>query len=235
MESLSVPRVPFDRVAARLDHFWDPSVRNVTQVLVGPTGSGKSHLIRYGLLPVRPNERVVILDSKGGNGDHIWHGWQATSELQRGFGKDREGSGPNGLHFRFVVEPSSAKQQVRAFLRQILTEGHCVVIIDEARSVSDGEQIGARSDLERLILEGRSAGVSVILGSQDIAYLPPAVRSQPATLWLGRQRNLKMARVLADLSGYGRELIEAIATIPPRSWLYTDSHESDPILALTGI
>jgi hypothetical protein len=229
-----VPRVPFAQVQARLDRHWDPFVRNTHQALIGPTGSGKSHLIRHGILPVRPHARVVVIDSKGGT-DPIWAGWPAVTELPAAFGRDRDGGGPYGMRYRLVVNPADAKRQVRRALDQVRTERHTILVVDETRSVSEGEQIGARSALERLILESRSSGVTAILGAQDASWLPAAVKSQPAVLWIARQRSRKIARVLADLSGWGNELITPITRTPNRTWIVSDAWDAEPIIGVTEV
>jgi hypothetical protein len=228
-----IPRIPITSVQARIDRFWNPAERGVHHVLIGPSGSGKSYLIRHGILPVRPHARVVVIDTKGGT-DPVWNGYTPVAELPAAFGSERDGGGPHGLLYRLVVDPADARRQVRRALDQVRTEAHAVLVVDDLRSVVEGEQIGARSALERVILETRSSGVTALLGSQDASWLPTSVKSQPAVLWIARQRNLKVARELADLSGWGKGLAGPITQIPPRSWIVTDAWDSEPIIGMTS-
>lgn len=231
--TISVPAVPFDKVRARINRLWDPSERNPHHAIFAPSGGGKSYLIRHAILPIRAHARTVIVDVKADR-DDTWKGFGApVTELPRGFAG--EGDGPAGMRYRLIVGRSDAKRQVREALEQILYEGHCVVVIDEARSVTDREQIGAGSIVERLVLEGRALGVSVILGAQSTAWAVSALKDQPAALWIGRMRHAAQVKSLAEIAGYGSELEPVIKGIKPRHFLYADAWEDDPIIGITKV
>lgn len=231
---LAVPTVPFATVARRVDRLWDPFALNPHHAVFGTTGSGKSYLIRHGILALRPHARTLIVDVKADR-DQTWQGYgQPVTELPPGF--EGEGDGPAGMRYRLIVDRADAKRQVRRALEQVRDEGHCVVVIDESRSVTEREQIGLGSLVENLILEGRGLGITVIMGAQSSTWAVSALKDQPAALWVGRMRNAKQARALAEIAGYGRELDPVIrAGIPPRHWLYADAWETDPILAITRV
>lgn len=234
LAALDVPTVPFVTVAARVDRLWDPFALNPHHAVFGTTGSGKSHLIRHGILALRPYARTLIIDVKA-NRDQTWQGYgQPVTELPPAFAG--EGDGPAGMRYRLIVDRTDAKRQVRRALEQIREEGHCIVVIDESRSVTEREQIGLGSLVENLVLEGRGLGITVIVGAQSSAWAVTALKDQPAALWVGRQRNSKQARSLAEIAGYGRELDPVIRSgIPPRHWLYADAWEENPVLAITSV
>lgn len=231
---LTAPRVDFSTVAHRVNRMWDPFERNPHHVVFGTTGSGKSYLIRYGILPIREDARTLILDLKGGR-DPLWSGYgQPVTQLPAGFA--HAGDGPARMRYRLIVDRADAKRQVRRALDQVLSEGHCVVVIDESKTISQVGGLALGAQLEALINEGRGLGVTVVLGAQSAAWAMPAVKDQAGALWIGRQRNAKAARELADIAGYGRELDPVIrAGIPPRQWLYVDAWDAEPLLAITGL
>lgn len=233
--TLNVPTVPFSTVAHRIDRLWDPFAMNPHHAIFGTTGSGKSHLIRHGILPLRPHARTLIVDVKADR-DETWRGYgEPVTELPPAFAG--EGDGPAGMRYRLIVNRADAKRQVRRALEQVRAEGHCIIVIDEARSVTEREQIGLGSLVENLILEGRGLGITVIMGAQSTAWAVTAFKDQPAALWASRMRNAKQARALADIAGYDpRELAPVIRNeIPPRHWLYSDASESEPILGITTV
>lgn len=231
--ALKVPSVPFNLVARRIARLSDPFERNAHQVVYGTTGSGKSYLIRHGILPIWPYARTVILDVKSGR-DRTWQDYGApVEELPPAFA--HLGDGPAKMRYRLIVRRADAKQQIRRLLEQVRDEGHCVLVIDESRSVTEREQIGLGSLVENLILEGRGLGITLIMGAQSTAWAVSALKDQPSAFWIGRQRHQKQAMELATIAGYGRELVPTISAIPPRHWLYGDAHEDDPILAITSV
>lgn len=232
--ALDVPTVPFAVVAARVDRLWDPFALNPHHAVFGTTGSGKSYLIRHGILALRPHARTLIIDVKA-NRDQTWQGYgQPVTELPHGFAG--EGDGPAGMRYRLIVNRADGKQQVRRALEQVRAEGHCIVVIDESRSVTESQQLGLGSLVENIILEGRGLGITVIMGAQSSMWAVTALKDQPAALWVGRMRNGKQARSLAEIAGYGRELDPVIRSgIPPRHWLYADAWEGEPALAITSV
>jgi hypothetical protein len=233
--TIGIPAVPFATIQGRMDEQWDPFERNSHQVIFGTSGSGKSHLIRYGILPVRPWARTVIIDMKG-NRSRIWADCGTpVIELPREFGRERDGDGPADARYRLVVDRTDGKAQVRNALARIRDEGHCVVVVDESRAITEREQLNLGSDLENLVLLGRELGITLIIGAQSTAYAVPSIKDQPAVFWIGQQRNTEAARELAKVAGYGRELVPVIGDIPARSWLYGDNWGDKTLLAISTI
>lgn len=232
-KTLDIPRIDFASVQGRINRLWDPFERGPHHSIFGTTGSGKSYLIRHGILPLRPIARTVIIDVKGGR-DKTWENYGTpVDSLPKGFGHD--GDGPVGMRYRLIVNHAIAKKQLRRTLEQIRSEGHCIIVIDESRSITEREQMGLGSLVENIILEGRSNGISVIMGAQSTAWSVPSLKDQPAVFWIGQMRHLTQARELAKIAGYGSELTEVIRRVPPRTWLYGDNWEDEQILALTSV
>lgn len=229
---MTVPAVPFAKVQGRVARFWDPFERNSFTVVVGVTGSGKSHLIRYGILPLARYSRTVVIDVKDDR-DSVWAGFgQTVDELPPAF--FRTGNAEHPLVWRVLVNKSTAQDQLRRVFEQLRGEGHCVIVMDESRSITEREQIGLGSAVENLITESRGLGTSMIMGAQSTAWAVSALKDQAGCLWIGQTSGEDRALDLAKMAGPGRPLVPVIKRIPPRSWLYRDIWEGDPLLALTS-
>lgn len=230
---LTVPTIDFDRVQGRVHRHYDPWESNPHHVLFGQSGSGKSYLIRHGILPIAPLARVVVIDVKGDR-DRTWTGWgKSVDHLPETFGGD--GGGPVNMQYRLIVDRSDGKRQVKQALERVQFEGHTILVIDESRSVTEREQMNLGSLLEAIIRESRSDGVTVILGAQSTSWAVGSVKDQPACVWVGHMRNTDQARALAKIAGYGAELVPVISSITPRKFLYADSWGDEPALALTSL
>src|SRR6266516_3687640 len=225
---LTVPVVPFSRVQGRIARLWDPFERNPHIAVFGYTGSGKSHLIRHGILPLRACSRVVVIDVKDYR-DSVWTGFGTpVAELPQAFARSGDGH-----RWRVIVDRSDAQAQLQRVFNQIRDEGHCLIVVDESRSITEREQIGLGSVVENLILEGRGIGVTLVMGAQSTAWAVSSLKDQPAALFIGQARGQDQAMALAKIAGYGRELAATISTIKARRWLYSDSWDGPAILGLT--
>ena len=230
---LAVPIVPFGQVQGRIARLWDPFERNPHFAVFGTTGSGKSYLIRHGILPMRDYSRTVVIDVKD-NRDSVWAGFGTpVSELPRAFA--HSGEGPVKSRYRVIVDRANAPAQLRRVFDQVRDEGHCVVVLDESRSVTEREQMGLGSVVENLILEGRGLGVTLVMGAQSAAWAVSALKDQPAALFVGQTRGAKQPKELAEIAGGGRELAATISQIPARQWLYADGWDGPSMLALTTL
>lgn len=227
---LVIPSVTFAVIQGRMIRLWDPFERNPHIAVFGTTGSGKSHLIRYGLLPLRGYSRIVVIDVKDDR-DSVWSGYgKPVTELPRAF--FLTGSKEHPAVWRVIVDRRHAQDQLRRIFDQIRDEGHCVVVVDEMRSITEREQVGLGSVVENLILEGRGLGVTLIMGSQSTAWAVASLKDQPAVMFVGQSTG-DQPLALAKMAGYGRELAAVIGRIPPRTWLYRDLWDGEPILGLT--
>lgn len=225
---LEIPTVPFGQVQGRMVRLWDPFERNPHIAVFGITGSGKSHLIRYGILPLRAYSRTLVIDLKDNRGS-AWSGFgQPVTELPRSFFNSSD-------HYRWhlTVDRRNAQAQLRRVFDQIRDEGHCIVVMDDSRSITEREQIGLGSPVEDLINVGREIGITMIMGAQSSAWAVSALKDQPATLFIGQCGGQDQALALAKIVGYGRELAVVISQIEGRQWLYRDKWEGPAILGLT--
>jgi hypothetical protein len=230
IQPLAVPVVPFGKVQGRMHRYWDPFERNPHVGIFGITGAGKSHLIRYGILPLRHWSRTVVIDVKDDR-DSVWSDYgQPVAELPRAFFRSGDGA-----RWRVIVDRANAHAQLKRVFDQIRDEGHCVVVVDESRSITEREQVGLGSVVENLILEGRGIGVTLIMGAQSTAWAVSALKDQPAVLFIGQTSGEDQALALAKMAGHGRDLAHVIGRIPARQWLYRDLWDGPPLLGLADL
>jgi hypothetical protein len=229
-----VPSVPFARVAGRLQRNWQPIEANPHMALFAQSRGGKSHLIRYGILPLVPLARVVVIDVKPG-GDLTWQGWgHDVTELAHGFG-----TSPTGWpRYRNREQPGAdGSAQVRRVLEQLAAEGEAVVVIDDARRVTSPHApgLGLLHVVDHLLLEGAGLGVTLILGANSTAWANTGLKDQCGVIWIGHTRSGEQRDKFAELAGLGKDMRPVLDGIARRHWLYTDYAGDELALALTSV
>jgi hypothetical protein len=228
-----VPSVPFENVAGRVQRNWRPTEANPHHALFAQTRGGKSHLIRWGILPLADLARVVVVDVKPG-GDPIWNGWgEDVTELRSGFGLNSDG---HRAWYRVRVLPGDeGSSQVRRILEQLAAEGEAVLVIDDARKVTDQHAPGLRLGhvVDHLLLEGAGLGVTVILGANSTAWATSSVKDQCAFIWLGHTRSDQVRHEFSRVAGLPKDMRSTLSAIAPKEWLYTDAADGELMLALT--
>lgn len=235
VSEILVPDVPIAQIQGRMNRLWDPFARNSFIALVGVQGSGKSYLIRNAILPLCSRERIVVIDVKDGR-DSAWYGFgKPATELEPAFFVSGDDDDDYPCAWRVLVDRKNAQAQLRKVFDQIRSEGHCVLVMDDSRSITEREQVGLGSTVENMITDGRALGISVIMGAQSSAWAVSAFKDQSGCLMIGQTRGQDQALALAKMAGYGRDLSPVINRIPAQRWLYSDQWEDEPILAMTGI
>jgi hypothetical protein len=231
---MNIETVPFERVAGRVERLWSPIEGNPHMVLLAATRGGKSHLIRHGILPLAPDDRAVVIDVKPG-GDLTWDGWgNDVTAIEPGFGR-----GPDGtMRYRLQVLPGSeGAVQVRRVLDQLAAEGEAILIIDDARKVTDSHDPGLKCGnvVDHLLLEGAGFGLTAILGANSTAWATSAVKDQCEYIWLGHTRTDVQRDEFAKLAGLPKDDRPVLNTIAQRHWLYTDFAGDDLVMGLTSL
>lgn len=125
--------------------------------VIGDTGSGKSYLLANGLLPMR--EYVVVFLTKRDDRDtDLWR--KAGYKIVRR-AKDID----DGRYSRFVLQPRYHEQAREgwALCEKVYRQGRWTVVFDEYFLA---ERIGLKEQIERLLTQGRSDQITVVLGQQ---------------------------------------------------------------------
>lgn len=227
-----VPEVPFANVGGRVQRNWHPTDANPHMAIFAQTRGGKSHLIRWGILPLAALGRMVVIDVKPG-GDATWDGWgEDVTELRRGFGRSSTGL----PRYRIRVLPGDeGAAQVRRILDQLGAEGEAIIVMDDARRITDQHAPGMRlgNVVDHLLLEGAGLGITVILGANSTAWATSSLKDQCAVIWLGHTRSDEVRREFAKVAGLPAEVRPVLDGIAPRQWLYTDAADGNLMLGLT--
>jgi hypothetical protein len=231
-----VPYVPWRQVAYRLRLIWDPLEAAAHIAIYAMTRSGKSYLIKTVILPLCSSSRVIIIDAKGHDKE-----WRDVGRLVEELPEDLciDGGGPSGAWWRIVAntseDPEGAVKLVEKILRRAAREGHVVVIIDEGLDLE-----GVKAAVDRLLTQGGSHGVSVVISATSAQYTPAQMRRQWGILLVGQLQGTAAHEDAARIAGLEprTEWARVIGSIPRRTFLYVDrAGDGDqipvPMLAVT--
>lgn len=220
---LEVPAREWDEVAAYVNAEWKPD-SSPHHAIIAQTRAGKSSLIRHGLLPLVPYDRVLVLDSKGGR-DRSWSGWGRTvSRFPSSFKlRSVDPETPRAGWFRLVIPRTRAEGRpvVAEALDKVIQQGDWIVVVDETRHVTDAGDpgLGLRGPYEELVLRGGAHGVMVISGTQAPRWVPSSFYDGAAFAWFGRLRDQVIHKRILEVGGMSRELLPTVSTLPRFSWL----------------
>lgn len=232
----AVPTVEWPRIAGRVQRrIMQPPELTPHMVFLARTGSGKDHLIRWGLLPYFPLARVVVLMTKWGADDLTWDGWGnriAADELPPGFGRGDDDTP------RYVIRLTGRDQDAaRRLLDQLAAEGECIVIIGDTARLAEIPTRGGlncEGQLTNMMRDGRASSLAIWACGNSGKWLTGGMRDQAAAVWIGHSA-AESAAEFADLAGLERKSAEraALETLPPRDWLYTDHLDGELMAGVT--
>ncbi len=205
------PFEPWSRLARRLEAEIEPG-QHVT--VVGPTGAGKTTLLLE-IADMLPD--VVFIATKRRDAliaDLRRRGWvvvRSAKELRRprrrSFFDSYFGGAAPSLRLVFWPRPGSTIKatraaqaaQVGALLDWAHARGRVALAIDEALFVSRNLRLA--EELEVVLHEGRSSGISLLAASQRPAWLPPSFFAAPEYLGMFRTTLAGDLKRLNDLGG----------------------------------
>lgn len=229
LEGLEVasPEVPWSVLRPRLQKAWRPGQHIA---IFGPNGYGKTTVaVELGELPPVPTVLLVTKRRDRLIAELPKRGWLLTRTLEqtrhaleqrpgeRYFGKREDGT-PERIVF--WPQASGGLAERRAKLRRVVERlldwayerGRLVLIVDEAlfliRNLRQGEQV------EMLLHEARSGGVSLVLLGQRPAWLPHSAYSAPTFLVMFATNDRDDLKRLGDIGG-------AVDPVPLREELQT--------------
>lgn len=236
---ISIPTRGWDEVIRRVDKLWQPE-HAPHHSIFGQNGSGKTHLIVHGLLPLCQHDNVVILDSKGGDDPVLAQaGARKVRRLPTRLRRTLDNDNPKDGWFQLVIsdEIPKAQDQVGQALDQVYDEGNWIVVLDETRAVSDPRSpgLGLQPQLDRLWLRGRSRHISVIAATQAPRWVPTSFYDQCQFAWCSRIRDERAHQRVMEIGSMTRAHIPHIAAVRKHRWLYMDDEEAETWLAETGL
>jgi hypothetical protein len=238
-EDVTIPTRSWQSVIRRVDVLWKPDLAPHHSIL-GQNGSGKTHLIVHGLLPLCADDKVCIFDSKGDDPVLRASGAKPVRVLPRELKRVAfDDAKPKSAWFRLVIsdEHNKAQDQVGRTLQQIYREGNWIVVLDETRAISDPRSpgLGLQPELDRLWLRGRSRGIAVIASTQAPRWVPSSFYDQCQFVWCSRIRDERAHQRIMEIGSMTRAHIPHIARVRKRRWLYMDDEEEETWIAETGL
>jgi hypothetical protein len=235
---VEIPTRSWAEVQSRVNRLWKPELAP-HHSLFGQNGSGKTHLIIHGILPLCQHDNVAIFDSKGDDpvlaqakARRVRH---LPSKLRRTLDNDNPRDG--WFHIQIFDETERAQEQVGNALEQIYKEGNWIVVLDETRAISDPRSpgLGLQPLLDRMWLRGRSRHISVVAATQAPRWVPTSFYDQCQFAWCSRIRDDRAHQRVMEIGSMTRAHIPHIAAIRKRRWLYMDDEEDETWLAETGL
>lgn len=228
-----IPVIPFESVAERVAHFWNPLEYNPHKGLLAPTRSGKSYLIRHGLLSIVPDARTVVIDVKP-NGEKTWDNWgNDVTELKPGFGKGDDGT----FNYRIMLLPGErGKTQIKSLLDMLLIEGEVILIMDDSRKITaQYPSLGLSGHVDELLTVGAGIGISVILAANSTVWATSTLRDQCGAYFIGNMQNEDERTKFAKIIGLPKEYRPALQSLSQRQFVYSDQFEGEMTLAITSL
>lgn len=235
---VSIPTRSWKQVIERVDKLWKPEFAP-HHSLFGQNGSGKTHLVVHGLLPLCLYDNVAIFDSKGDDPVLVASGAKPVRRLPSRFRRSLDNNRERDGWFRIAIfdELAKAQDQVGEALETIYAEGNWIVVLDETRAIADPRSpgLGLQPQLDRLWLRGRSRRICVIAATQAPRWVPSSFYDQCQFAWSSRIRDDRAHQRIMEIGSMTRAHIPHIASIRKRRWLYMDDEEDETWLAETGL
>jgi len=218
-DNTGVARVPWEDFYAWLCDNWQAG-DHVS--LIAPTGAGKTHVIRYGLLPCWQRYPVLILQFKPkdsalrGLGREIKHFPNRLDRLPyetRGLNSPKWKTDPEwfrlrlpGYRFSTRAEPPSYRQARRLAGEAVdrsYWQGEWVLVIDEVRAISEARQpsLGLEAVLENAWQRGRSQPLTIVAATQQPANAPRSFFDQPWMIGIMKMLDAGRFERLAEIGG----------------------------------
>lgn len=239
-----VRRVAWRSHTEWLRHNWH-SGQHVSVIV--PTGGGKSYLVAKGLmrLPMFRPARVMLIDDKGNDESTRDFGQPITQypipptprgSTRRWWNRhQREHGGPEAdpkpEHYRLIVpdwqwNPSArsdeegfsrARSVVGTALDQTYREGDWVLILDEARALTDVKAPGLnlRGLIIRDWVKGRYKGLTVIALTQSPVEVPGQMYDQATHLYLGHNQDFRRLSRLKEIGGNAKIIEQVVSQLNP--------------------
>lgn len=196
---------------------------------IGPTNSGKTTLIME-LIPLRRYVTFIATKPRDASA--------ARLVKEDGFYRIEkwEKLDPTLYPKRLLWPPIKKLDQVvqqrneilRA-LKAIYGEGRWCVVIDELWYIV--QQLGLEKTVKTFFTQGRSLGISIVVGTQRPAFVPLEIYDQSTHLFFWRdndERNLRRLSGVAWLSA--RKIMNLIANLPEHYVLYINTRTGQMVV-----
>lgn len=192
--------------------------------LVATTGQGKTTLVRK-LLPISPAVRryVMVLATK--KRDRVLTAFKDDGYRTMQF--PQEWAEHVIVYPPFPRDPDKMLEAHREVFRAALAEAYAAhgwtVYLDEVRYLSN--DLGLKPDITRLLLQGRSLGITVIAATQRPRHVPLELYDQPTHLFFWRDNDHGNVQRIGEIGGGVDRgaIMERVPNLPQHQFLYVNT------------
>lgn len=210
------PRIPWADFYRELE--WNQGEH---VALIGPTGSGKTSLL-ISLLSLRTYVAVVATKPRDSTMDYlISHGyvklekWESIPATKA----PRRVIWPNA---REIDSEEKQREAFREMYRAIYREGGWCIVIDEGFILS--ETLGLKREMRQIWNQGRSIGITHVVGTQRPRWVPTEMYDQSTHLFFWQNSDNRMLDVIGDINGRdSRQVKEIVANLDRFQVLYVNT------------
>jgi energy-coupling factor transporter ATP-binding protein EcfA2 len=204
--------------------------------VIGPTGTGKTTL-GLELIGARPDQVVVATKRQDDVLDKLpARGYAPIPRWPRG--------GIDGG--RVLLWPRGGSTTAERYARQserisealeaIFDQGGWTVLVDEARVVADPAYLGLRHQINELLIQGRTSRISMVLGFQRPAWVPPEAYDQPSYLFIAADNDRKNVIRFKEIGGADGELVaETVKRLRKYEWAMVDARPGRGAVAVVKV
>lgn len=221
----SYPWKPWRDVRSYVNETWDAE-NTPHHSVIGLTGSGKSFLIRHGLLDMSRGDRVLIVDTKGDDKAISTIGKPVKDFPKRAWyvGLSRRQKEPMANWYRLKVSDKNetARAQVGYALNSAYEEGDWIIVIDELFDIVSTDKnvgLGLRGLYQKIMRKGRSRHVPMIAATQNPVWMPSEFYDQASFAWIGCIRDETRQKRLLEIGGLSKRDLPIVASLERRQWL----------------
>ena len=236
-----VPRVEWEPFFDWLCGVWETGMH---VSIVSPTGSGKTHLIRYGLLPCWQRYPVLIIQFKPKNHkdaslrglgrpiDHFPNRLDRLPYDTRKMDSPKWDKDPEWFRLQLPSYRFSSRGEPAGYRRardvaggamdRSFWDGGWVLVVDEVRAVAEHKQpsLGLEPVLENAWQRGRTQPLTIVAATQQPANVPSSFYDQPSFIFLGKTLDVGRHERLAEIGGDTPLIKATLPTLDQHEFLF---------------
>lgn len=222
----SVPTTQFEAVDWRQLPFIMQWEQGEHATLIAPTGGGKTTLARE-LIPRTPAIRAFVMVLATKKRDKVLSSFEGYNRM----------AFPQKWAEKVIIYPPfprDADDMLKAHretFRGALNEAYqChgwTIYADEVRYLAGDLRLAP--DLQRIWMQGRSLGLSLIAATQRPRHIPLEAYDQPTHLFFWRDTDMSNVQRIAEISGTvdRKSIIERVPQLPRHQFIYANTRTGE--------